>query len=205
MLRFRPRLTYANVMATLALFIALGAGAYAAGLPRDSVKSKQIKAGAVKGDELADNAVTSPKVADGSLLRGDFAAGQLPGDPGPATGPASGVLSGSYPGPGFAAGVDEVIPVAVAATNIDGSLRNEAHRAPVTGPVTTSNAGTGVTDFTVPGVVFSQSQDGAVCSAFDPNIALAVGSLGGRLRVRTSIPPGTMTNTPLYCAIFDNL
>ena len=66
-----------NVLGLIAIFIALGAGAYAAGLPKNSVKSKQIKAAAVKSDELADNAVTSPKVADGSLLGEDFAAGQL--------------------------------------------------------------------------------------------------------------------------------
>jgi hypothetical protein len=67
-----------NVVGFIALFIALGAGAYAAGLPKDSVKSKQIKAGAVKNSDLADDAVTSPKVADGSLLGKDFAPGQLP-------------------------------------------------------------------------------------------------------------------------------
>ena len=73
-----------NVLGLIAIFIALAAGAYAAGLPKNSVKSKQIKAGAVKTDELADNAVTSPKVADGSLLGDDFAAGQIPqGPPGP--------------------------------------------------------------------------------------------------------------------------
>ena len=49
---FLSRLSYATVTATLALVIALGAGAYAAGLPKNSVKSKQIKAGAVKSDEL---------------------------------------------------------------------------------------------------------------------------------------------------------
>jgi hypothetical protein len=81
MSRVRDRLTYANVMATVAVFIALGAGAYAAGLAKNSVKSKQIKAGAVKTGELADNAVTSTKVADGSLLGADFAAGQLPAGP----------------------------------------------------------------------------------------------------------------------------
>ncbi len=84
MARVKGWLTYANVMATVAVFIALGAGAYAAGLARDTVKSKQIKAGAVKADELADNAVTSPKVANGSLLSEDFAGGQLPsGQQGP--------------------------------------------------------------------------------------------------------------------------
>ena len=73
-----------NVLGLIAIFIALAAGAYAAGLPKNSVKSKQIKAGAVKNAELADNAVTSPKVADGSLLGDDFAAGQIPqGPPGP--------------------------------------------------------------------------------------------------------------------------
>jgi hypothetical protein len=67
-----------NVLGLIAIFIALGAGAYAAGLPKNSVNSKQIKAGAVKTGEIADDAVTSPKVADGSLLGQDFAAGQLP-------------------------------------------------------------------------------------------------------------------------------
>jgi hypothetical protein len=66
-----------NVIGLVAIFIALAAGAYAAGLPTDSVRSKQIKAGAVKNADLAENAVTSPKVANGSLLSEDFAAGQL--------------------------------------------------------------------------------------------------------------------------------
>ena len=34
-----------NVLGLIAIFIALAAGAYAAGLPKNSVKSKQIKAG----------------------------------------------------------------------------------------------------------------------------------------------------------------
>jgi hypothetical protein len=70
--RIRPGLTYANVIATLALFLALGGGAYAAfKLPKDSVGSKQIKA----------NAVNSSKVKDGSLLTGDFKTGQIPAGP----------------------------------------------------------------------------------------------------------------------------
>src|SRR4051812_16235113 len=81
--KFRPRLSYANVIGTLALFLALGGGAYAAfKLPDNSVGSRQIKA----------NAVKSSKVKDGSLLAGDFKAGQLPkgdrGDPCPASDPS---------------------------------------------------------------------------------------------------------------------
>jgi hypothetical protein len=74
--RLRPRLTYANVIATLALFLALGgATAYAAStLGKNSVGSKQLK----------KNAVTGAKVKDGSLSATDFKAGQLPsGERGP--------------------------------------------------------------------------------------------------------------------------
>ena len=52
--RFRPRMTFANVTSLIALFIALGGGAYAAtSLPSNSVGPKQLK----------DKAVTPPKVA----------------------------------------------------------------------------------------------------------------------------------------------
>jgi hypothetical protein len=76
--RLSSRLTYANVMATVAVFIALGGASYAAVvLPKNSVGSKQIKNGQIKTADLANNAVTSPKVKDGSLLSADFAPGQL--------------------------------------------------------------------------------------------------------------------------------
>jgi hypothetical protein len=55
----------------LALFIALSGTAYAATLPRNSVGGPQLK----------DNAVTSPKVKNRSLLAKDFKSGQLPAGP----------------------------------------------------------------------------------------------------------------------------
>jgi hypothetical protein len=77
--RLRSRLSYANVVATIALFAALGGGAYAATeLSRNSVRSKHIKNGQVKRPDLARDSVTSPKVRDGALLASDFKAGQLP-------------------------------------------------------------------------------------------------------------------------------
>ncbi|MEA2448394.1 MAG: hypothetical protein QOG63_326 [Thermoleophilaceae bacterium] len=80
--RLRQHLSYANVVATLALFVALGGASYAAlKLPHNSVKSKQIARGAVKRSDLGANAVDSSKVKDGKLRARDFAAGQLPAGP----------------------------------------------------------------------------------------------------------------------------
>ena len=64
-IRSRP-LTYANAMATVAVFVSLGGGAYAAGvLPSASVGTAQLKR----------DAVTSSRVKDGTLRASDFAAG----------------------------------------------------------------------------------------------------------------------------------
>jgi hypothetical protein len=67
-------MTYANVVSTLCLFLVLGGTSYAViKLPRNSVK----------GPQIAPNAVTSPKVKNGSLLAADFAAGELRSVAGP--------------------------------------------------------------------------------------------------------------------------
>lgn len=80
----RPKLTYANVVASIALFVALGGTSFALTLGKDSVKSKNIAREAVRASDIAKGAVNSVKVKDGSLLAGDFKAGQLPTGP---TGP----------------------------------------------------------------------------------------------------------------------
>jgi hypothetical protein len=64
----RPRITYANVMSTVALMVALGGTSYAAiNLPKNSVGSKQIKNGAVHSSDLAKNAVTNSKIAKNAV------------------------------------------------------------------------------------------------------------------------------------------
>jgi Collagen triple helix repeat (20 copies) len=57
MRKLRDSLTYANVIATLALFLVLGGGAYAASqLPRNSVGTGQLKAEAVTAGKIAKKA-----------------------------------------------------------------------------------------------------------------------------------------------------
>ena len=70
------RFSYANVTASLALFVALGGTAVAAAtLPRDSVGSAQISADAVRSPEISSGAVRSSDISDGGIKLADVAAG----------------------------------------------------------------------------------------------------------------------------------
>ena len=64
----RERLTYANVMTALALFLALGGVSYAATqLPKNSVGAKQLKKNAVTGAKIKKQTITAAKVKNGTL------------------------------------------------------------------------------------------------------------------------------------------
>jgi hypothetical protein len=58
--RLKERLTYGNVVATIALFVALGGSSYAAiTLPRNSVGANQIRTGAVRSSEVKDKSLNA--------------------------------------------------------------------------------------------------------------------------------------------------
>jgi hypothetical protein len=100
--RYRCHFTYANVMSTVAVFLALGGSSYAAlNLPKASVGAKQLK----------KNSVSSPKVKPGSLLLSDFRRSQrarlrgprgapgprgLPGPAGPAPSCPAGTVTHEF-------------------------------------------------------------------------------------------------------------
>ena len=84
MRRLRSGLTYTNVVATLALFLALSGGAvYAANkitskqLGKGAVKNKNLAKNAVKNKNLAKNAVTSPKLAKNAVKNANVADGAI--------------------------------------------------------------------------------------------------------------------------------
>lgn len=81
--RVTAKLTYANVLSTLAIFLVLGGGAYAAvTLPKNSVGTEQIQRDGVTKPDVAPDAignaelkigsVRTKQVADGSLQCKDF-------------------------------------------------------------------------------------------------------------------------------------
>jgi hypothetical protein len=80
MQRIRGKLTYSNVVATLALFLVLAGGsAFAAKqiLPKNSVGTKQIKNGAVAAAKLKKGSVTAGKLAPGAVGTNALAEGAV--------------------------------------------------------------------------------------------------------------------------------
>jgi hypothetical protein len=78
---------YANVTATLALFVALGGTSYAAAtisgsdVRNGSLSGADIKNESLKSRDVDNGSLTGSDLKNGSLLAADFKAGQLPAGP----------------------------------------------------------------------------------------------------------------------------
>jgi hypothetical protein len=94
MKRLRSKLTYANVISTLALFLALGGGAafaaskiHTGNIAKGAVKTSKLHAravssgklavGAVRSNQIAGGAVSTPQIADGAVGSAQIGAGAV--------------------------------------------------------------------------------------------------------------------------------
>jgi hypothetical protein len=149
----RPKLNYANVIATIALFVALGGAAVAAGLPKKSVGAQQLKPGAVTSKALRKKAVTAGKIAPKAVTAGKLGANAvLPGNLG------NGIISTSKLADGSV--IAAKIKNGVVTTN---KLNN--------GAVTTAKLGDGA-------VTSGKLAEGAVTSGKLGNGSVSVAKLG---------------------------
>jgi hypothetical protein len=182
------RLTYANVVATLALFLAIGGGTVYAALElgRNDVKSKNIKKGAVKTSDLGKEAVTGAKVKEGSIAGGDLQDGTIT---------AAEIQDGTITGGDIAAGVIPQIQADVTGSATGGpqGAINTAATSPV--PLT------GTTSFTpsegeVAALAAEAEFTYATTNAAN-NCSPALGLLVNGEETRTFVGPGSTTSTTL--------
>ncbi|HEX2097282.1 MAG TPA: hypothetical protein VHF50_07940 [Solirubrobacterales bacterium] len=79
MKHLRKHLSFANVVACVALFVALGSGAYAATamLPKKSVKTRHLAQGIVTTTKMRNGAVTAAKIRNGAVTASKIGAGAV--------------------------------------------------------------------------------------------------------------------------------
>ncbi len=122
--KIKSSLTYANVIATVAIFLALSGSALAVNsVARNSVTSPSIKDSAVRSRDVKDDSLTGADILDSSLsVRPSGAAG--------------GDLRGAYPAPTIApdaVGAEEVAPDSLGGPEINESTLGEVPAATLGG------------------------------------------------------------------------
>jgi hypothetical protein len=118
----------ALIVASLALLVALGGTSVAAvsvALPKGSVGTRQLQNSSVTNLKIANNAINSAKVKNASLLRGDFAPGQLPAGPTGPQGPAGPAGAAGPAGPAGPAGLVSSVTVRQASVAVPGSAADD--------------------------------------------------------------------------------
>jgi hypothetical protein len=125
--RLRPRLTYANVISTLALFLALSGGvAFAA----SKIHSGDIAKGAVHTANVRQRAITSGKLALGAVRSNQLADGAVSGQQ-----LANGAVGSTQIGAGSVAPSNLQFPVFVAASPTGGSVAVPTGGEPASYPI----------------------------------------------------------------------
>ncbi len=188
MRRVRSHLTYANVMATIAVFIAISGGTAVALNGANTVQSDDLGPGSqVMAPDVAANAVNGADVVNYSLTGVDIANGSL-----------------HYPK--LASGLLDLIPVAVVLIDGNGSVVDEAHISPVTGQPTVTHNATGDYRIAFPGLSLGDN-DLAMCAYRGDSASSYGGEIrsvaNGDLFVNLLNSGGTTVDDSFQCAIYD--
>ncbi len=168
----RPKLRYADVMATIAVFLALGGGAWAAAhiAPANSVNSRSIVDGQVKRADIATSAVSSAKIGDGQISSGDLADSAVIG---------AKLATGAVTNPKLAPG--SVNSSSVLDNSLTGADLNESTLAPVPNASHATSADSAAN---------AQTLGGSPASSFVAG--------GGKVAfARVSVPDGTGSGEPI--------
>jgi hypothetical protein len=173
----RQRLTYANVIATLALFIALGGSSYAAlTLPKNSVGTKQLRSGAVRSSDVKNGSLQVRDMSRRALR-------SLAGRPGPA-GP---------PGPAGAPAARHFAAVAASGALVRGNATSGGREG------TTGNYVVGFAE-RVSGCAFTATLGGTDAAAVPPG-RVTVREVDGRAGVQTFDPAGNPADLPFHLVV----
>jgi hypothetical protein len=167
------------------------------------VTSKEIKNGTIKLKDI--NKKTRAKLKGNTGPQGAKGDQGVPGQPGPATGPAGGALAGNYPNPTLATEIDRLTPVAAFVFHGTTAVVNsEAHRAPMTGAPVVIRDGVGDYRVQFPGVAFHTAKDVANCTT-NSGLAVGIGSLGGdEMTIETTDSSDTSTDAVhVRCVVYD--
>jgi hypothetical protein len=166
----RMRLTYANVMSTLAVFLVVAGGSAVAAnqLAKNSVGSNQLKKNAVTSAKIKGNAVSGGKIANGAVTGsklggGAVGASKLAADSVTGAAIADGAVNGSKIGAG-AVGTGNLADASVTGAKVkDGSLTGGDIQQSTLDQVKAGN---------VYGVTYAETGPGAprLISASDPGI-----------------------------------
>ena len=227
MRRLTSPLTHANVMATVAVFIALGGASYAAvRLPKNSVGAKQIKKEAVTPAKLSvasraalmgpigPGGATGPQGPEGEKGdRGETGARGEPGEagargevgetgePGPSTGVAGGALEGHYPDPTIAA---QTRGVASAGASVLGNttplVTNWFNR--FGGAPSITRLGVGFYEVTFPGLSVNVVTNALAVGTSAADDDISIDSSEGSLIVTVKTPGGVSVDGSFSFVIF---
>ena len=172
----RRHLSYANVMATIAVFVALGGSSYAAmkitgnDVRDESLTGADIKDNSLRGHEIRSGAISTDDIKNRTLRRQDFASGVLvpgpKGEPGAPGAPGAKGVKGDK-GDAGADGAD-------GADGTDGTANGAAMLARINGiPATFDQA---LTYGSPSGVSTANTSEDAV-SMVSPNLAVTASNL----------------------------